>query len=160
MNHILNGCPWVFERNKMKRLDRFTWRHNGVLRVLVNFLWRHVQQMVNLKAQDSPCKKVTFVHSGQKIKKKESKFASGILLLAKDWLFHMDLPEFVEEEGQFRVPHDIVLTDLRPDILLISRKEKIVIIIELSCPNDKNLEYWRKKKRDIYAKLKRWVAYG
>ena len=58
------------------------------------------------------------------------------------------------------MPHNIILTDLRPDLLLISRKERIIVIIELSCPNDRNLEYWRRKKRDKYAKLKRWVAYG
>ena len=97
INHILNGCPWVREQNKMKRLDRFTWRHNGVLRVLVNFLWRHVQRMANLKSRDVSRGEVTFVSAGRKSKKKEQNLGSGLLLLAKDWLLHVDLPEFVEK---------------------------------------------------------------
>jgi len=72
----------------------------------------------------------------------------------------MDLPEFIESGALFRVPHDIILTDLRPDLLLISWNEKIIIIIELSCPNDEKLQFRRKEKRDKYSKLKRWVAHG
>ena len=160
LNHILNGCRWVFEQNKLERLDRYTWRHNGVLRVLVNFLWRHILKCKDLKSRDTVKKKVKFVTSGKAPRKKTAATGFGILLLAQDWLFHIDLPEFIEAGTQYRVPHDIILTNLKPDLLLISWKQKIIIIIEITSPNDNNLEYWRKKKRDKYDKLKRWVAYG
>ena len=83
-----------------------------------------------------------------------------MLSVAKDWRFHVDLPELVPEGTQFRVPNDIILTALKPDLLIISRSMKIIILIELTCPNDANLESWRKKKRDKYAKLRRWVTRG
>ena len=57
------------------------------------------------------------------------------------------------------MPHDIILTDPKHEPLLISRKERTIIIIELSCLNDKSLAYWRKEKRDKYARLKGWVVY-
>ena len=98
--------------------------------------------------------------AGKTTRRKTSNVGSGILLLAKDWLFHTDLPEFIESGCRFSVPHDIILTDLKPDLLIISRNAKILIIVEVTCPNDSNLEFWRKKKRDKYEKLRRWMAYG
>ena len=145
LNHILNGCRWVHDQNKMKKLDRYTWRHNGVLRVLVNFLWRHTLKCKNLESRVAVNKDVVFITSGKRAKKKTTATGFGILLLAQDWLFHVDLPEFIEDGGKYKVPHDIILTDLRPDLLLISWKEKIIIIIELTCPNDRNLEIRRKE---------------
>ena len=141
LNHILNGCRWVKKQNDLKRLDRYTWRHNGVLRVLVNSIWRHVRFCKDLKSRDAHNKKIKFVNPGKKLKKKTPATGFGILLLAKDWLFHVDLPGFVESGSRFRVPHDIILTDLRPDLLLISRKPKIIILLEVTSHNDSNLEF-------------------
>ena len=101
-----------------------------------------------------------FVKAGKRPKNKIAATGFGILLLAQDWLFHVDLPEFLEDGARYKVPNDIILTDLKPDLLLISWKEKIIIIIELTCPNNNNLELRRTEKRDKYANLKRWMAYG
>ena len=144
----------------MKKLDRYTWRHNGVLRVLVNFLWRHALSCKGLKGRDITDKKVRFITCGKAPKNMTAATAFGILLPTQHWLFHVGLPEFIESGGQFRVPHDIILTNLKPDLLMFSWKEKIIILIELTCPNDANLEYWRKEKREKYSKLRRWVTFG
>ena len=36
----------------------------------------------------------------------------------------------------------------------------IILLIELTCANDSNMEIRRKEKTTNYAKLKRWIAYG
>ena len=38
ISHIMNSCPWVRQQNYDGLEDRYTWRHNGVLITLVNFL--------------------------------------------------------------------------------------------------------------------------
>ena len=44
--HIMGGCPWVLnvENKTTPSEDRYTWRHNNVLRVLCNAIVRKVQQ--------------------------------------------------------------------------------------------------------------------
>ena len=44
--HIMGGCPWVLnvENKTTPSEDRYTWRHNTVLRVLCNAIVRKVQQ--------------------------------------------------------------------------------------------------------------------
>lgn len=80
--------------------------------------------------------------------------------MPKDWLFHLNLPEFVSGGTKFRVHNDIVLTVLEPGPHIISRSTKIIVVIELTCPNDAKLESWRKAKREIYGKLGLWTTHG
>ena len=44
--HSMGGCPWVLnvENKTTPSEDRYTWRHNNVLRVLCNAIVRKVQQ--------------------------------------------------------------------------------------------------------------------
>ena len=44
--HIMGGCPWVLnvENKTSPNEDRYTWRHNNVLRVLCNAIIHKVQQ--------------------------------------------------------------------------------------------------------------------
>ena len=46
--HIMGGCPWVLNVENLNQTtpskDRYTWRHNNVLRVLCNAIVRKVQQ--------------------------------------------------------------------------------------------------------------------
>ena len=42
--HILAGCGWVrLEENKLHREDRYTWRHNCILQVLIIHIVPHIQ---------------------------------------------------------------------------------------------------------------------
>ena len=46
LGHIMGGCPWVLnvENKTSPNEDRYTWRHNNVLRVLCNAIIHKVQQ--------------------------------------------------------------------------------------------------------------------
>ena len=52
----------------------------------------------------------------------------GVLATAKDWELRVDLGK------QLKFPDDIATTRLRPDICLISRASKQIIVIELTVP--------------------------
>ena len=45
--HMMSGCPWVLnvENKTSPNEDRYTWRHNNVLRVLCNAIIHKVQQL-------------------------------------------------------------------------------------------------------------------
>ena len=149
--HILNGCPWVRDRNKTAFEDRYTWRHNGVLCIIINALIPELIIFNNAPPQGEQ-KPIKFVAPGYK-KKSPSRKLSGLLRLAQDWKVCCDLPEFVGIGNSFVMPHDVIVSDLKVDLLLISKNSKIVIFIELTCPNDENLEYWNKEKFDKYSEL-------
>ena len=53
--HIMGGCPWVLnvENKTSPNEDRYTWRHNNVLRVLCNAIVRKVQQRNQDNQKDS-----------------------------------------------------------------------------------------------------------
>ena len=51
----------------------------------------------------------------------------GILDEASDWDFLVDL------KPRLDFPEDVADTTLRPDIVIVSRRKKIVVIIELTC---------------------------
>ena len=52
----------------------------------------------------------------------------------KDWKVRVDL------DGRLKVPEEIAITNLRPDILLISQKTKQLGIIELTVPSEDRIE--------------------
>ena len=81
----------------------------------------HVEGHLDLKHPCPYCSLVcTRTNNLRLHKKKSASTGFGIHQLAQYWLFHVDLPEFLGPGSQFRVPHDIILTDLKPDVLLIS----------------------------------------
>ena len=67
---------------------------------------------------------------------------------ANDWVLQCDL----RNKQQPFPPHILVTTD-RPDIVVFSNSTKRVIIIELTCPVEENLEKWREEKRNKYSRL-------
>lgn len=131
---------------------------NGVLCLLLSIRCRRISRANALKRRCIVDKKLRFVNSGIFVKKKNVANASGTLLFALDGLFHVDLPEFIKNGPYFRDAHDIILSNVRRDILLMSWNGKIIIIIEVTSPNDESLEIWRKENMDKYSKLKRWMA--
>lgn len=103
---------------------------------------------------------IKFVAAGSRYKGNSNSSAHGLLLLGKDWIIHADLPELVAKGGAYRMPHEIIITDQKPDLVLISHEGKQMILIEVTSPNCENLEYWRQKKRDRYAAFKSNIAVG
>ena len=55
--HIMGGCPWVLnvENKTTPNEDRYTWRHNNVLRVLCNaiLIVHKVQQRNKANQKDT-----------------------------------------------------------------------------------------------------------
>ena len=47
--HIMNLCPWVRKQNSVGRLDRYAWRQNNVLRILVN----HISQFISNRKRNA-----------------------------------------------------------------------------------------------------------
>ena len=84
---------------------------------------------------------------GTKVKIKNSS-SSGILHQASCWVLLEDL------DGTFSFPPHIAFTELRPDITIFSNKLKRVILIELTCPCEENMEAWHNVKVNKYLPLK------
>ena len=54
----------------------------------------------------------------------------------------------------FSFPPDKAFTELRPDINIFCNKLKRVILIELTCPCEENMEEWHDTKVNKYLPLK------
>ena len=136
--HILCGCPWVRRQNIYCFEDRYPWRHNGVLTVLMN----HIAVFI-LHLQSKPPRKlrcsIKFRRAGQKPRVSTSLQKLGILDQARDWTLDCDLPELHSKANPYIIPHHVVLTDLKVDSFIISEETKIIIFIEVTSPNDENM---------------------
>ena len=127
--HILAGCS--------KALDRFTWRHNLVLYVLL----QHLPGRLRLHNSTPTCTKpsplstpIPFVAAGTTPPRRIKKTRFSSLDGATDWRILVDVPE-----TPLVVPPHIMDTPLRPDLLLWSDSLKTVVLGELTCPWEDNL---------------------
>ena len=73
---------------------------------------------------------------------------SGILHQASDWVLLGDL------DGSFCFSPHIAFTELRQYITIFSNKLKRVVLIELTCPCEENMEAWHHVKVNKYLLLK------
>ena len=69
---------------------------------------------------------------------------SRILHQASDWVLLGDV------DSTFSFPTRIAFTEIRPDITIFSNKIKKVILIELTCPCEENMEAWHSGKVNKY----------
>jgi hypothetical protein len=158
--HILCGCRWVNQVEWfLPRSSRFKWRHDCVLEVIVTRL-RELVTIVNASkpqiAKQAP-QAIDFVKAGARPRRKrseslESKEHKGLLGLARDWEVFCDLPWERKSGSAFVFPDEVVSTSYKPDIVLISRREKICIAgPELTAPMEENIAAWNAKKRAKYT---------
>ena len=97
----MGGCPWVLnvENKTTPSEDRYTWRHNNVLRVLCNAIVRKVQQR-NQDSQKDSASRINFVKekaaastiSSAKTHNKKKTFY-GDLATSNDWTVFFELPK-------------------------------------------------------------------
>ena len=87
-----------------------------------------------------------FVKAGSRLPKLP-KNNCGCLHSAPDWVRFSDL------ESTLVIPYTIVILQLRPDIPLYSRTTKTVIIVELTCSCEENMESWHATKFGKYDPL-------
>ena len=102
--HIMGGCPWVLnvENKTSPNEDRYTWRHNNVLRVLCNAIIHKVQQC-NADNHKNNISGIQFVKekasattiNTAKTQSKRKTFY-GDLAGANDWTVFFELPELKE----------------------------------------------------------------
>jgi hypothetical protein len=65
---------------------------------------------------------------------------------------YADLPGIMHNGGT--IPADIVPTSLRPDIVIVNRKEKSIELMELTCSFEKNIDSANFRKQTNYLDLK------
>ena len=140
VKHVLSGCKVALAQG------RFRYRHNAVLRVLAHEILQEVNKINNTAEKRKKPGPITFVRGGQAVPKRK-KGPYGVLWEAKDWVADVDLGK------QLKFPAEICSTKLRPDMLLKSLKEKILIIIELTCPCEENFLERHLEKKGRYDVL-------
>ena len=77
--HIMNFCPWVHTQNHQSKIDRYTWRHHCVLRVLINHLSAAIDARSNNIQRPCTWTGIKFVKEGAKFNIPENKPPYGLL---------------------------------------------------------------------------------
>ena len=91
---------------------------------------------------------ITFVKEGVQRKTVSKKYnKSGVLHEAKDCMMEVNVDQ------QLRLPEAIYISTWRPDIVIYSLKLKKVILIELTCPAEENIEERHSEKISHYVGL-------
>ena len=79
---------------------------------------------------------------------RQEKQSGGLLTAADDWVFLSDL------DKRLVFPVNIVVTSLRPDIDIFSNRASTVIMVELTCPSEENVERQHEMKLLRYTDLR------
>jgi len=138
--HVLNACPVALNQG------RFTWRHDMVLAVIFNACATFVQ---SIPAPSTNL--ISFVRAGEKCTQQSANKMPGILPRATDWVLLQD-----KKNDPAPFPAHIAITSKRPDIVIYSPSLCTVIMIELTCPIEDNIEgAYASSKRGRYAELER-----
>ena len=132
-SHILGACKVALSQG------RFTFRHDNVLRIIISNIRSSIKTIKSSVPSSKQPVKIKFVKKGTKVKTKNSS-PSGILHQASDWVLLGHL------HGTSSFPPHIAFTDLSPAITIFSNKLKRVILIELTCPCEENMEAWHNVK--------------
>ena len=141
---MLCFCPWVLESEEaLNGVHRITWRHDSVNLEIALSLMEVVTRVNQLPAADQVD-------------------GLDLLLLARDWEVRADLPECCEG-GRIEFPDSFPVTSAKPDVLILSDREKILIIIELTCPHERNMKTKAEFKTGKYSHLlgldSAWTVY-
>ena len=128
LQHVFSACPTALSGGM------YTWRHNNVLRVIVEALEQHVERNNTTQPSGTTKHFISFVKEGSQSRSHSSKPRSSILSSAGDWQLRSDL------DGKGRFPEEISVTALRPDIIIWSEVVKEAIIGELTVPWEDNID--------------------
>ena len=142
-SHVLGACIVALSQG------RFTFLHDNVLRIIITNIRSSIKNIKSRVPTSKQPIKIKFVKKGTEVKNNSS--PSGILHQASDWVLLGKL------DGSFSFPLHIAFTELRPDITIFSDKLKRVILIELTCPCEENMEAWHHTKVNKYMPLKRVI---
>ena len=133
---------WHFAFSKQSQ-GRFTFRHDNVLRIIITNIRSSIKSIKSTVPNSKQPIKIKFVKKRTRVKNKQFSY-SGILHQASDWVLWGDL------DGTFSFPPHIAFTKQRPDVIIFSNKLKRVILIQLTCPCEENMEAWHNAKINKY----------
>ena len=145
-SHILAGCIVGLEQG------RYTFRHDNVLRCMLSDLRGLVSTFNRRKLAKSniPVISKSFIAAGTKKTRLMSSPPTNrsLLGLANDWVLQIDL------DGSFTWPVVNCPQVVKPDIMLVSNLQKIVIWGELTSPMERRMTESAVKKKERYLQLK------
>ena len=139
LTHILSGCKVALTQG------RYKWRHDEVL--------REAARCVDAKRECHNKKSTTQRGSIKFVKEGETKASQGkteqtsYLDGAKDWKLMVDL------DRNLKFPTEVAITNMRPDMVLMSSSTKRVGLIELTVPSEERVEVSGELKKARYAPL-------
>ena len=122
---------------------RYTFRHDTVLRQVIAALKTFISNM----KETVPISAKTSIKFVKKRPRKRSP-PVGILHHGSDWVLIADL------NSNYCFSVHIAFTLLRPDITIFSNNLRKVILIELTCPCEENMESWHSTKINKYLAIK------
>ena len=140
--HSLTCCQVALDQG------RITFRHDSVLNRLIS---RIKDVIISIRKKGDPkSQSIKFVPEGTRVRNppKSKSSPSGLLHFATDWKILFDLGT-----ATYVFPSFLSNTQDRPDICLFSVKSHRVILIELTCPREENMEDWNRIKSEKYATL-------
>ena len=124
LQHVLSGCP------KALSDGRYRWGHDKVLSKLTEIFNTAIRS-----SKFNPKKEtIQSVRAGEKKKPACKRPTRGVLSSASDWQLMVDLG------CRLRLPEHIVISSLRPDMVVFSNSTKQVILRELTIPWEENME--------------------
>ena len=143
---------------------RYSWRHDSVLFTLEPVLQKHLTTWNESKKKAEPSKVLIpfvkpgehkFVKSSKQKQETKSRLPDHLLHRAHDWQCQID---YRDDSKIF--PPNICSTSLRPDIVIWSTQIRFVILIELTCPSEENINQAKARKEARYADLLQQIEHG
>ena len=140
--HILSFCKVALVQG------RYSWRHDSVLTNIESSLRAYINRHNDKKPDPTPARLIKFVKAGERAPRQKPQIRKHLLNDASDWKLQID---YKGKERPF--PPSICTTSLRPDIVIWSDNKKKVIIIELTCPSEENIQQAIARKNERYLGL-------
>lgn len=140
LNHILSGCKISLQQG------RYKWRHDLVLREIARYIEEKRKQINNSPWKKR--KKIQFMKAGENRKcATHQTEVDSYLNTARDWVLKVDL------DGRLKVPPEIMETNLRPDMMVVSATTKQLGIVELTVPSEARIQVSSELKKMKYAPI-------
>ena len=127
-----------------------TWRHNGVLEELVKFIKIYMKSEPTISTQKFVSERGRIYAGSKQTIKHQAVSNQNLLRSSGDWEVFADLPGW-----QNNYPKTISSKGLWPDIVLLSRANLTIIVVELSIPYESQMDLSHEYKTSKYKDLKK-----
>ena len=135
MKHVLSNCHLA--------LDRYTWRHNEVLKVLTKLAKELVEEgKYACQPKKRELGRIEFVPEGATVSDTEKTNTSMEVESGSQWEVAADLEGY---KRFFPIP-----TSKKPDLVIWSEEERKVHLVELTVPHEDNISAAHERKHKRY----------